>query len=377
MTSVTLIRSMFPDMRTVKEAYSASNMGYEVRLIVWDKWNNDFDLKNRSISVTKWKYPTKKGDLSVVFKWPLWWLFIFKELNRSAPDVVHCADFDTCPPGFFYARLKGIPVIFDVYDYYTDLLPFTDVAGAIRQIFKKVEDWFARTADFLIIADESRYKQMDISPDERTYIVKNSPSDVYEKKPQINDDAFVVYYGGGVDASRCIHTMIEAVMSIDGVRLIVQGSCPKDYAMHLEDVARGNDHIKLDLRFTPHEEIMENLSRSDATFAIYDPKVLNNRYASANKLFEAMCCMKPVIVAKGTSMDRVVEEDECGLVVRHDSVDDFIRALERLKNDVSLSKKMGENGRRAFLEKYQWSLMEKRLMDVYQKALNKHWKGAQ
>ena len=64
-----------------------------------------------------------------------------------------------------------------------------------------------------------------------------------------------------------------------------------------------------------HGEVppMTGLSRlnaaADALFATYDPEVPNHRYSSPNKIFEAMMLGKPVIVARDTNADRLVEKE--------------------------------------------------------------------
>ncbi|MEM2741828.1 MAG: glycosyltransferase WbuB, partial [Nitrososphaeria archaeon] len=60
----------------------------------------------------------------------------------------------------------------------------------------------------------------------------------------------------------------------------------------------------------------------------------------------------------------VVSEAHCGLIVDYD-VKEVRNAILRLKNDPSLRRKLGENGRRAFEQKYNWNLMEKKLLRLY------------
>ncbi len=112
------------------------------------------------------------------------------------------------------------------------------------------------------------------------------------------------------------------------------------------------------------------LSRSaDVLFSTCDPIVPNYRHASANKVFEAMMLAKPIIVARGTNMDLMVEQYQCGLVVNYGIVDELEAALDRLAKDAELRSKLGQNGRKMYELTYSWEKMEERLLELYASLL--------
>lgn len=110
--------------------------------------------------------------------------------------------------------------------------------------------------------------------------------------------------------------------------------------------------------------------KEDVLFATYDPIYPTNRYASPNKLFEAMMCHKPIIVNDGTSMADIVRRENCGIVVPYGDVNELKNAILKLKNNPQLYGRLGVNGRNAYDTKYSWKIMEQRLLDVY-KHINK------
>ena len=99
--------------------------------------------------------------------------------------------------------------------------------------------------------------------------------------------------------------------------------------------------------------------------ALYDPAIPNNRYASPNKLFEAMMLSKPVMTNEGILPAEIVREVHCGVVAHYEDVKEIAAALLRLSADSRERRAMGERGRRAFEEKYNWPGMEKRLTAAY------------
>jgi glycosyltransferase involved in cell wall biosynthesis len=87
-----------------------------------------------------------------------------------------------------------------------------------------------------------------------------------------------------------------------------------------------------------------------------------------NKLFEAMMCGVPVIT---NVAQEIVNETECGIIVEYDNMEQIREAIITLRDNPELRKRLGANGRKAFLEKYNWNLMEQRLYNVYDSLLNR------
>ena len=106
---------------------------------------------------------------------------------------------------------------------------------------------------------------------------------------------------------------------------------------------------------------------SDAMVVLYDLQYRKNQLSSPNKIFEAMMCGIPVI----TNMEvNLVNEIDCGITVEY-NIEQVKDAIERLRDDSALRVRLGSNGRNAFVEKYNWDNMEKKLYEIYSSLLNK------
>jgi glycosyltransferase involved in cell wall biosynthesis len=51
--------------------------------------------------------------------------------------------------------------------------------------------------------------------------------------------------------------------------------------------------------------------------------------------------------------------------VPYGDVDAIKEAVQRLKNDPELRQRLGHNGRKAYQNRYSWTIMEGRLIDAY------------
>ena len=74
---------------------------------------------------------------------------------------------------------------------------------------------------------------------------------------------------------------------------------------------------------------------------------------------------KPIIMNKDILASKIVENEKCGLLVDYGNVNDIKNALLKLINDPRLCEKLGNNGRKAYENKYSWKIMEKRLLNEY------------
>jgi glycosyltransferase involved in cell wall biosynthesis len=74
---------------------------------------------------------------------------------------------------------------------------------------------------------------------------------------------------------------------------------------------------------------------------------------------------KPIIVARGTNADQIVEKEDMGLVVEYGNASNLESALEKLANDPGERQRLGRNARRAYENTYSWGLMKQRLTTYY------------
>ena len=70
----------------------------------------------------------------------------------------------------------------------------------------------------------------------------------------------------------------------------------------------------------------------------------------ANKIYDYMLGGKPLIASDCRPQQNLIEKYNCGLIFKN--MNEFHDAIIRLLNDEPLRKQMGENGKKAILEKY-------------------------
>ncbi len=84
---------------------------------------------------------------------------------------------------------------------------------------------------------------------------------------------------------------------------------------------------------------------------------------------EAQAVEVPVVATRVGGVPEVVHDGEGGFLVEPDDVDDLADAIDKLVNDASLRKRMGETGRKWVEGKYDWNINAKQMEEVYREVL--------
>jgi glycosyltransferase involved in cell wall biosynthesis len=358
-----------PDPRVEKEAAALAEAGYPVSMVGWDR-SKSLSTHEQVAGIKCYRLGIKadygKGlaNFPALLRW-LWGLLFWLAGHRRDFDLIHACDFDTVLPALFCKGLWGKKVIYDIFDFYADHLRSTP--GAIKKIIRGLDIQAINLADAVILADEARYQQIKPARPRRSTVIYNSPPDLLstlERSSEPNYHAGLrLAYVGLLQKERGLLEMLEVLARHPDWSLDLAGF-GGDMQLITEKAAR-LDNVRFHGR-VPYQQGLQLSQQADVLFATYDPGIENHRYASPNKIFEAMMLAKPVIVARGTNMDQLVEKENCGLVVTYGIVDEIDHTLSKLADEPALRLQLGRHGRQAYENFYSWELMQGRLLELYQ-----------
>jgi len=89
------------------------------------------------------------------------------------------------------------------------------------------------------------------------------------------------------------------------------------------------------------------------------------------KFFEYMSQSVPIVASNMPSSYDVVEKEKVGIVVEAEDVNAYVDAILQIIDNPQMAKEMGERGRQAFINKYNWGICEKNLGEFYSRLLKK------
>jgi glycosyltransferase involved in cell wall biosynthesis len=362
---VTVVRSRAIDPAVNKIAKALSEHGHNVKLLVWDRTCDAASNTQLYLTHTiKLKAPHDK--FGVMFYLPLWWFREFFFLLKDDSEVLHVCDLDTLLPAILVKLIKRVKLCYTIYDFYADNLPST-VPHFLRKSIAVLERLCIGFTDILFLVDERRYEQVEGSKIHMLVYIYNSAPDVcpHANLPQRvrATSETTILYAGLIHKSRGLEYLIKAISELNNVQLVLAGKGP--FLGYLEGHFGFRDNGVRYIGQISYEEVIRRTMEADILVAFYDPSIPNNRYASPNKLFEAMMCGKPIIINSETSASQIVREENSGLVVPYGDVEALKDAIATLSDAPQLAEALGQNGRRAYETKYGWPIMEKRLIQSY------------
>ncbi len=367
--SVVISRSnpVAPDPRVEKTARALSTGNWNVTIVGWDRIGNLPVVEKKKFARLvrlriKANYGTGLSNLPMLIVWEfslLKWLLS----HRNEYRVIHSCDFDTILPSLVMKRLFGKKVIYDIFDYYADHLRRTP--DWIKAVIRVIDRWCINNADAIILVDEFRQNQVGEVKPKNTVVIYNTPEDVNalpSRDVKVNNAIMKIAYVGLLQVERGILDLITVLESHHDWHLFLAG-----FGGDQQEILERTKNLKNVHWYGRicYEDAISLTAQCDVVIALYDPKIPNHRYASPNKLFEAMMLRKPIIVAENTNVDRIVKKFACGIVVPYGDLNQLENALTQLSNNIVLREKMGLNGRRAYEEYYSWNKMSERLLHLY------------
>lgn len=351
-----------------RAAASLSRNGNEVIYLGWDRDNkHPQEEYNGLYTIHRFQMKAPHGSFSLMFYLPFWWLYEFYFLMRNSSDVIHACDFDTLIPAVSAKLLKNSKLCYTIYDFYADNLP-AKTPAFIRRIVSFTEKFFIRFADLTFLVSMAQKNQISNAKVKNLEFIYNTPNDVANQvtSPKSQNKCFLIFYAGELSFARGLNLLCKVVNELNDVRLVLAGSRIVD--PDLKILVEKSKNIEF-MGWMDHNEVLKWTLKSDMSFAFYDPKVPNNLYGSPNKLFEAMMCAKPIVVNSESAAAKIIDECGNGITVPFNDENALKSVILKLKADPKLREKFGNNGRKAYENKYNWKLMERKLLNSYTKII--------
>ena len=365
MKTVAYIRAsgIYNDSRATKEITDLANAGFHLVVLGWDRdgkaaqeCNSIFsDQKGIVFHFFNLHAPNGIG-LKGIDKLLRWFVWIYKRLkNEKQLDAVHACDLDTGLITYAFCKRHKIPLVYDIYDYYIDC---HSVPHSIQTIIENAEIRVINHSQVTIICTEERIEQISKASPKKVIVIHNSPD--VPSLPETGNIYDFAYCGTLID-ERLINNIFKHYPANDDLKFCFAGYGKNEN--QAINISKQCDNFTF-LGIIPYGQVLEVESKSICLSAIYDPSYRNHRLCAPNKFYEAMALGKPIIVCKGTGIDRIVESKKIGVVINYNA-SEFYDAVRYLIGNPEACKEMGENGRNLYESEYRWEVMKGRLLEAY------------
>ena len=346
---------------------SLSDEGYSVYLLVADGNGDDvregIQIKDVGRSLSRVKrilFTTQK---------------IYKHSLQLDAAIYHLHDPELLPLAINLMR-KGKCVIFDSHE---------DVPSQIssKWYLSKINRFFAATLYSLyerlictkingLIVPTSHIREKFVPINPLTCEVRNYPmikSHKFCNSWASKKDEIV--YAGDITDVRGIYEMVKAMELVKSpIRLNLFG---KFRDLKLEKKVRElSGWNKVNYHgYCSKDKIREVTSYSIAGLVVLHP---TPSYINALpvKMFDYMESSIPPIASNFQLWNEILINEKCGMVVDPMKPSEIARSIDFVYENPGIAQSMGERGRKAIFEKYNWSSEQTKLLDFYQHLLSQN-----
>ena len=296
---------------------------------------------------------------------PIFWSWIFIKLCLNKPKIIHACNLDTVIPCYIYKSLFKTILVFDLHDRYAMSYIPRNKGKSIDTLYTLVnslEEFIANNADLLIIVYQKIFETFKKKPQNCIEIMV-CPEDVKSNDLKLPSNEVKILFTGHVRLGRGLESLLDIIPDVQNTQLLIVGRVEDE---RLLKKIHQNLNTKY-LGFLDHTRLVELEQNSDVLVALYDLNLQTQHgYGMANKILEAMMCGLPIIT---NIAEELIKETECGILVDYNNNYQIKEAIIALRDSHDLRLRLGKNGRDAFLSKYNWPLMESRLLKSYESLL--------
>jgi glycosyltransferase involved in cell wall biosynthesis len=367
---VTSVHSPFNTRIYYTQAKSLAKAGYDVTLIA----QHDRDEVADGIKIIALPKPRNRLRRMLGTTWQA-----FNRARKQKADVYHFHDPELLPVGVLLKLFTKGKVIYDVHEYVRGNITTKPwLPKAVRRplslIYWLTEQLSLPFLDEIIIAEDSYIE--NYRKRKNVLAIRNYPIlSLNKETTRAKNSRPTIVYVGGISETRGVFELIESVRLLqpryENIMLTLVGpTYPNSLEAEIDKlvVELGlQDNVRL-FGKVQHEEIYDILSKCHIGTAILHPTP-NYIESLPTKLFEYMTAGLPVIVSNFPLWERIVEGNNCGLTVNPLNPAEIAEATEYLIEHPDEARKMGQNGRKAALEKYNWETESQKLINLYENIL--------
>ncbi|MEO7665109.1 MAG: glycosyltransferase [Candidatus Limnocylindrales bacterium] len=304
-------------------------------------------------------------------------------------DLYHAMGFLGLPVARSLAGPAGAPIVYDARDLYAEGNNIARLPAPLRRAFAWNERRWARRAAAVLTVNEALADELSRRFGvARPAVVLNAQSRVTPAEPpsnrlraalEIPDGTPVVLYHGGFMRDRGLPELLAAMRTpgLEAAHLALMGTGALEADLRsladAPDLA-GRVHF---LPPVPPAELLDWVASADVGAMPNQPRTINERLSTPNKLFECLAAGTPVVSSDFPERRRIVMDDPDGplgaLCDPTDPASIGVAIRSILDLEPAARADLRARVRRAAESRYDWATQFEVLLAVYGRVTGKPW----
>lgn len=318
MKHVILVRSSaFKTQRLSRQARYLLNEGYKVTIISWSRHSSSNAEQNTRNTLEKlgakivcFDYVHEYGKgIFGIYPRIKWVIFLANFINNQMCDFVCFVDLDSMIASFLIKRIKRTPVFIADFADFIEEYPIK-YASIVRPIIEVLNKIIFNSFEYILVPNEQRLKYY-MRDHDKVKVINNAPDIELNIKSSRNG---AILYCGTLGPDRGIGLICDAIDQSCNLKFRVAGWGP----FEKELLQREGSQLTY-LNHIDYTNVLLETAECDFVYCVYDPSISVNKFSDPNKFYEAIYFGKPLIVARGTGIDLIVEEAGIGIVIDYNS----------------------------------------------------------
>ena len=362
---VSVINDLVTDQRVNKSCLTLRKMGYEV-LLVGRKQRKSPPMDERPYDTHRMKLLFERGPMFYAeYNIRLFFFLLFHRANLLLSN-----DLDTALPIFFISKMKGIKMIYDSHEYFTETPELVN-RPRVQRVWKRIEGFVVPRLKEMITVCDSIAELFEQQYGVKCHVVRNIPPRAAlppkGDKMSLNlpeDKHLLVLQGSGINIQRGAEELVEAMLYLDDCFLMVIGG--GDVLSALKSMV-SEWHLENRVRFLPrmpYQQMMAYTQLAELGFVLDKDTNLNYRFCLPNKLFDFIQAGVPVVASHLVEIEKIITKYNIGLFIPDHDPKSIAATIKEGLGD-SLRRAVWRQGLAQAAEDLCWENEQQTLIEIY------------
>lgn len=345
---ILFVISHIPDNRYQKRIGMLKNK-YEVGIIYWNKNLSPVDFEITGVKSYEINIPADKTN--PIKRVPQIIRFIVKayeKVKEIKPRSLYVGNLDMlCIAALHKKREHKCRVIYEIADLHRLIVDKQKIIykKVISIFLVKLEKRIIEHVDILVLTSmkffDFYYSSM-IAKSKVIFMPNMPETETFRNYKKNRHEKFTIGFIGWIRYENQLRMLVEAA---DRANINVLFAGGEQAGKKFETYCAELSHVQFEGEFKHEKEVAEKYSKVDCIYAVYDADMRNVQIALPNKMYEAILCETPIIVAKNTYLAEQVMDMGIGIAVDHKDLTELENVLIRLSTDYEFYQNLCRNCR--------------------------------